>query len=57
MVYLMDNDNRLCERCVMMATVISSIGLKGIEGYRVQVEVQLLPGVEGVSIVGIRMLR
>ncbi len=36
-----------------MATVISSIGLKGIEGYSVQVEVQLLPGVEGVSIVGL----
>ncbi|WP_331279686.1 magnesium chelatase domain-containing protein [Oceanobacillus salinisoli] len=36
-----------------MATVISSIGLKGMEGYRVQVEVQLVPGVEGVSIVGL----
>lgn len=36
-----------------LATVISSIGLKGMEGYRVQVEVQLLPGVEGVSIVGL----
>ncbi|MFY3790509.1 YifB family Mg chelatase-like AAA ATPase [Ureibacillus sp. MALMAid1270] len=35
-----------------MATVVSSIGLKGIEGYRVQVEVQLVPG-EGVSIVGL----
>ncbi|MFC4025145.1 YifB family Mg chelatase-like AAA ATPase [Oceanobacillus longus] len=36
-----------------MATVITSIGLKGMEGYRVQVEVQLIPGVEGVSIVGL----
>lgn len=36
-----------------MATIVSSIGLNGIEGYRVQVEVQLLPGVEGVSIVGL----
>ncbi|GAA0615549.1 YifB family Mg chelatase-like AAA ATPase [Virgibacillus siamensis] len=36
-----------------MATVVSSIGLKGIEGYRVEVEVQLLPGVEGVNIVGL----
>lgn len=36
-----------------MATVVSSIGLKGMEGYHVQVEVQLLPGVEGVSIVGL----
>ncbi|WP_082918175.1 magnesium chelatase domain-containing protein [Oceanobacillus sp. Castelsardo] len=36
-----------------MATVISSIGLKGMEGYRVQVEVQQLPGVEGISIVGL----
>ncbi|WP_231514934.1 magnesium chelatase domain-containing protein [Oceanobacillus salinisoli] len=35
-----------------MAMVVSSIGLKGIEGYRVQVEVQLLPG-DGVSIVGL----
>jgi len=35
-----------------MATVVSSIGLKGIEGYRVQVEAQLLPG-DGVSIVGL----
>ncbi|SHG03676.1 magnesium chelatase family protein [Ornithinibacillus halophilus] len=37
----------------MMATVISSIGLKGMEGYRVQVEVQLIPGVEGICIVGL----
>lgn len=36
-----------------MATVIPSIGLKGLEGYKVQVEVQLLPGIEGVSIVGL----
>ena len=36
-----------------MATIVSSIGLKGIEGYRVQVEVQFLPGIEGVSIVGL----
>ena len=36
-----------------MATVISSIGLKGMEGYLVNVEVQLLPGVEGVSVVGL----
>ncbi|OZU88227.1 hypothetical protein CIL03_11270 [Virgibacillus indicus] len=36
-----------------MATVVTSIGLKGMEGYRVQVEVQLIPGVEGVSIVGL----
>ncbi|WP_068675255.1 YifB family Mg chelatase-like AAA ATPase [Oceanobacillus sp. Castelsardo] len=35
-----------------MATVVSSIGLKGMEGYQVQVEVQLLPG-DGVSIVGL----
>lgn len=37
---------------ILLATVVSSIGLKGIEGYRVQVEVQLVPG-EGVSIVGL----
>ncbi|WP_407267968.1 hypothetical protein [Radiobacillus sp. PE A8.2] len=31
--------------------MIASIGLKGIEGDRVQVEVQLLPGVEGVGFI------
>jgi magnesium chelatase family protein len=36
-----------------MATIIPSIGLKGMEGYRVQVEVQLLHGLEGISIVGL----
>ncbi len=36
-----------------MATIVTSIGLKGMEGYLVQVEVQLLPGVEGVNIVGL----
>lgn len=36
-----------------MATIVSSIGLKGIEGYSVQVEVQLIPGVESVNIVGL----
>lgn len=37
----------------IVATIIPSIGLKGIEGYRVNVEVQLLPGIEGVHIVGL----
>lgn len=36
-----------------MATIVSSIGLKGLEGYRVQVEVQLLLGVKGINIVGL----
>ncbi|HLR63268.1 MAG TPA: hypothetical protein VK097_12625 [Lentibacillus sp.] len=27
-----------------MAVIVSSIGLKGIEGYRIEVDVQLLPG-------------
>ncbi|TLS38606.1 YifB family Mg chelatase-like AAA ATPase [Pseudalkalibacillus caeni] len=36
-----------------MATVVPSIGLKGIEGYVVKVEVQVMPGLEGVSIVGL----
>jgi len=36
-----------------MATVVPSIGLKGLEGYKVQVEVQLLPGIEGVTIIGL----
>ena len=36
-----------------MATLISSIGLKGMEGYLVNVEVQLLSDAEGISIVGL----
>ncbi|GAA0319145.1 YifB family Mg chelatase-like AAA ATPase [Bacillus carboniphilus] len=36
-----------------MATTVTSIGLKGLEGYRVQVEVQLIPGTEGITIVGL----
>ena len=45
--------NLLKERCDSMATIVSSIGLNGMEGYQVQVEVQLLPGIEGMSIVGL----
>ena len=36
-----------------MATVIQSIGLKGLEGYKVHVEVQIIPGKESVCIVGL----
>lgn len=36
-----------------MSTVVPSIGLKGMEGYSVHVEVQLLPGIEGICIVGL----
>lgn len=36
-----------------MTVKISSIGLKGLEGYRVQVEVQMSPGVESMVIVGL----
>lgn len=36
-----------------MATNISSIGLKGLQGYRVTVEVELLPGTDSVVIVGL----
>ncbi|WP_233879565.1 YifB family Mg chelatase-like AAA ATPase [Virgibacillus halodenitrificans] len=36
-----------------MATIALSVGLKGMEGYLVQVEVQLLPGLESVSIIGL----
>lgn len=32
---------------------ISSVGLRGLEGYRVQVEVQVRPGVESMVIVGL----
>lgn len=36
-----------------MTTVTNSIGLRGIEGYCVNVEVQFLPGMNGVSIIGL----
>ncbi|MFA9560380.1 hypothetical protein ACERII_24065 [Evansella sp. AB-rgal1] len=36
-----------------MATVVPSIGLKGLEGYKDQEEVQLIPGMEGGSLVGL----
>ncbi|KMY51909.1 magnesium chelatase domain-containing protein [Peribacillus loiseleuriae] len=36
-----------------MTVKISSIGLKGLEGYRMQVEVQIMPGPESMIIVGL----
>lgn len=36
-----------------MAAKVTSIGLKGLDGYRVQVEVQVLDGIEAVIIVGL----
>ncbi|MRH41206.1 hypothetical protein GH741_00780 [Aquibacillus halophilus] len=36
-----------------MAIIVHSIGLKGMEGYKVQVEAQLIPEVELMSIVGL----
>jgi magnesium chelatase family protein len=36
-----------------MAVIINSIGLKGMEGYRVRVEIHLLPGLESMTIVGL----
>ncbi|MFB5282776.1 magnesium chelatase domain-containing protein [Peribacillus sp. Hz7] len=36
-----------------MVAKIMSIGLKGVEGYRVQVEVQTLDGVDAFLIVGL----
>ncbi|MFS0864566.1 magnesium chelatase domain-containing protein [Fredinandcohnia sp. 179-A 10B2 NHS] len=36
-----------------MATVVTSIGLQGLEGYKVSVEVQIIPGKDSVSIVGL----
>lgn len=36
-----------------MTTKISSIGLKGLDGYRVQTEVQISPGLESMVIVGL----
>lgn len=36
-----------------MTVKISSIGLKGLEGYRIQVEVQITPGMESMVIVGL----
>lgn len=38
-----------------MATIVSSVGLKGIEGYEVQVEVQLLLVLKGSRWLGCRM--
>lgn len=37
----------------LMTVKVSSIGLKGLEGYRVQVEVRIKPGTESVVIVGL----
>jgi magnesium chelatase family protein len=36
-----------------MSSVISSIGLKGLDGYKVEVEVNLLPVQGGISIIGL----
>ena len=36
-----------------MSAKVTSIGLKGLEGYRVQVEVQVTEGIETVIIVGL----
>ncbi|WLR50670.1 YifB family Mg chelatase-like AAA ATPase [Bacillus tianshenii] len=36
-----------------MAVTVKSIGLKGLEGYTVHVEVQMIPGMEAMSIVGL----
>ncbi|WP_281279711.1 hypothetical protein [Terrilactibacillus laevilacticus] len=36
-----------------MTTIVQSIGLKGLEGYKVKVEVQVMPGKESVYIVGL----
>lgn len=36
-----------------MTVKVSSIGLRGLEGYRVQVEVQVSPGLESMVIVGL----
>lgn len=36
-----------------MSAKVTSIGLKGLEGYRVQVEVQVVEGMESIVIVGL----
>lgn len=36
-----------------MSAKVTSIGLKGLEGYRVQVEVQVMDGIESIVIVGL----
>ncbi|MDE5413984.1 magnesium chelatase domain-containing protein [Alkalihalobacterium chitinilyticum] len=36
-----------------MSAKVNSIGLKGLEGYLVQVEVEVMEGVESVIIVGL----
>jgi hypothetical protein len=40
-------------RGVMMTANVTSIGLKGLEGYRVTVEVQAVPGLNSIVIVGL----
>ncbi|MGD6875666.1 magnesium chelatase domain-containing protein [Bacillus infantis] len=36
-----------------MSSKITSIGLKGLEGYRIQVEVQVIEGMESIVVVGL----
>ena len=36
-----------------MSAKVTSIGLKGLEGYRVQVEVQMVEGIESIVVVGL----
>jgi magnesium chelatase family protein len=40
-----------------MSAKVTSIGLKGLEGYRVHVEVQVKEGLESIAIVGCQMHR
>jgi magnesium chelatase family protein len=35
-----------------MSCKVASIGLKGLEGYRVQVQVQVIEGMESIVVVG-----
>lgn len=37
----------------MMSAKVTSIGLKGLEGYKVTVEVQAVPGLNSIVIVGL----
>ncbi len=36
-----------------MSYKVTSIGLKGLEGYRVQVQVQVVEGIESIVVVGL----
>jgi hypothetical protein len=45
--------NNKIKEAFILTVKVSCIGLKGLEGYRVQVEVQISPGMDSMVIVGL----